>query len=126
MGEPVYLDSFRDAIATYPKGSEYILNGDDVSAVEGGGSIDNRPHKLTLKASSNVTSHTFNPASPVMADTQVTLTAVTAGLLTPFLRFPNGSTKAMTGSGNNWSVTFTMPNADTQVEIVGTDEEPGV
>ena len=126
VGEPVYLDSFKDAIATYPKGSEYILNGDDVSAAEGGGVIENRPHKLTLKASSKVTSHTFNPASPVVADTQVTLTAVTSGLSKPFLQFPNGSTKAMTGNGNNWSVSFTMPNADTQVEIVGTDEEPSV
>lgn len=126
VGEPVYRDSFKDAIATYPKGTEYILNGDDVSAAEGGGIIENRPRKLTLKASTNVTSHTFNPASPVLADTQVTLTAVTAGLLKPYLRFPNGSTKPMTGNGNNWSVTFTMPNADTQVEIVGTDEEPGV
>lgn len=126
VGEPVYRDSFKDAIATYPKGNEYILNGDDVAAVEGGGIIENHPRKLTLKASTNVTSHTFNPASPVLPDTQVTLTAVTAGLLKPFLRFPNGSTKPMTGSGNNWSVTFTMPNADTQVEIVGTDEEPGV
>ena len=126
VGEPVYLDSFKDAIATYPKGSEYILNGDDVSAVEGGGIVENRPRKLTLKANPNVTSHTFNPVSPVMADTQVTLTAVTNGLVKPFLRFPNGSTKAMTGNGNNWSVTFTMPNADTQVEIVGTDEEPSV
>lgn len=126
VGEPVYRDSFKDAIATYPKGNEYILNGDDVAAVEGGGIIENHPRKLTLKASTNVTSHTFNPASPVLPDTQVTLTAVTAGLLKPFLRFPNGSTKPMTGSGNNWSVTFTMPNADTQVEIVGTDEMPGV
>lgn len=126
VGEPVYRDSFKEAIATYPKGTEYILNGDDVAAAEGGGIIENRPRKLTLKASTNVTSHTFTPASPVLADTQVTLTAVTNGLLKPYLRFPNGSTKPMTGSGNNWSVTFTMPNADTQVEIVGTDEEPGV
>ena len=126
VGEPVYRDSFRDAIATYPKGTEYILNGDDVSAAEGGGIIENRPHKLTLKANSAVTSHTFNPASPVVADTQVTLTAVTSGLSSPFLRLPNGSTIPMKGSGNNWSVTFTMPNADTQVEITGTDDEPGV
>lgn len=126
VGEPVYRDSFKDALATYPKGTEYILNGDDVSAAEGGGIIENRPHKLTLKANASVTSHNFSPASPVLADTQVTLTAVTSGLLSPFLRFPNGSTKQMTGSGNNWSVTFTMPNTDTQVEIVGTDEEPSV
>lgn len=126
VGVPVYLDSFKDAIATYPKGSEYILNGDDVSAAEGGGVIDDKPRNLTLKASANVTSHTFNPASPVAAGTQVTLTAVTTGLVKPLLRFPNGSTKQMTGSGNNWSVTFEMPNANTQVEIVDSDASPEV
>lgn len=126
IGEPVYRDSFKEAIATYPKGTEYILNGDDVSAAEGGGTIENRPHKLTLKANSSVTRHTFNPASPVAAGTQVTLTIVSSGISNPFLRFPNGSTQKMNGSGNNWSVSFEMPNADTQVEIVATDDEPGV
>lgn len=119
VGEPVYLDSFKDAIATYPKGNEYILNGDDVAAVEGGEIVENLPHKLTLKNNGNVTSHTFNPASPVMAGTQVTLTAVTSQLGDPYVRFPNGTTKPMTGSGNNWSLTFSMPNADTQLEIDG-------
>lgn len=119
VGEPIYRDSFKDAIATFPKGTEYILNGDDVSAVEGGEIVENLPHKLTLKSSSLVTSHTFNPASPVMGGKQVTLTAVTSGVNDPYIKFPNGTTKPMTGSGNNWSVTFTMPNADTQLEIDG-------
>lgn len=123
VGEPVYRDSFKDAIATYPKGAEYILNGDDVSAVEGGEIIENLPHKLTLKTSSFVTNHTFSPASPVKGGEQVTLTAVTSGLSDPYIKFPNGTTKPMTGSGNNWSVTFAMPNADTQLEI---DGEPAV
>lgn len=123
VGEPVYRDSFKDAIATYPKGTEYILNGDDVSAVEGGEIVDNSPHKLTLKASANVTSHTFNPVSPIKAGVQVTLTAVTSRLNEPYVRFPDGTTKPMTGNGNNWSLTFSMPNADTQLEI---DGEPGV
>ena len=123
VGEPVYRDSFKDAIATYPKGTEYILNGDDVSAVQGGEIVENIPHKLTLKNNGNVTSHTFNPASPVMAGTQVTLTAVTHQLGDPYVRFPDGTTKPMTGSGNNWSLTFSMPNADTQLEI---DGEPQV
>lgn len=123
VGEPVYRDSFKDAIATYPKGTEYILNGDDVSAVEGGEIVDNSPHNLTLKANANVTSHTFNPVSPVKAGVKVTLTAVTSRLNEPYVKFPDGTTKPMTGNGNNWSLTFTMPNADTQLEI---DGEPGV
>ena len=123
VGEPVYRDSFKEAIATYPKGTEYILNGDDVSAVQGGEIVENIPHNLTLKNNGNVTSHSFNPASPVMAGTQVTLTAVTHQLGDPYVKFPDGTTKPMTGSGNNWSLTFAMPNADTQLEI---DGEPQV
>ena len=123
VGEPVYRDSFKEAIATYPKGTEYILNGDDVSAVEGGEIVENLPHKLTLKNNDNVSSHSFNPTSPVMAGTQVTLTAVTIQLGDPYVKFPDGTTKPMTGSGNNWSLTFSMPNADTQLEI---DGEPQV
>lgn len=119
IGEPVYRDSFKDAMATYPKGTEYILNGDDVDALEGGEIVENLPHKLTLKASALVTSHTFNPKSPLMAGTQVTLTAVTSGINNPYVKFPDGSTKPMTGSNNNWSLTFAMPNADTQLEIDG-------
>lgn len=119
IGSPVYLDSFSNALATYPKGSEYILNGDDVSALEGGEPIDTAPHSLTLKANSAVTSHQFSPASPVSGGTEVTLTAVTNQLGDPYVKFPDGTTKPMSGSGNNWSLTFTMPYANTQLEIDG-------
>lgn len=119
VGNPVYRDSFEAAIATYPKGAEYILNGDDVSAISGGEIDTNVPLTLTLKANSHVTSHSFNPASPVMPGTQVTLTAVTNGLSDVFVKFPNGSTQEMTGSGNNWSLTFSMPASNTELEIDG-------
>lgn len=119
IGEPVYRDSFVDAMATYPKGAEYILNGDNVSAFEGGEIVEKLPHNLTLKASSMVTRHSFNPESPLMAGTQVTLTAVTNGINNCYVKFPGGTTKQMTGSGNNWSLTFEMPDADTQLEIDG-------
>lgn len=119
VGSPIYRDSFADAIATYPKGAEYILNGDDVSVI-GGGEVDpNAPHTLTLKASDFVTSHSFDPASPVSAGTQVKLTAVTSMLQNPYVQFPDGTSKNMTGSGDNWSLTFEMPPYNTQLEIKG-------